>query len=67
MPLLTVDESTYDPGNFAMNGPHPQAWCRRMGAGRSWYTGLGHTAEIWSDPTFLGHVLDGLAWARAVR
>ncbi|RKS80269.1 hypothetical protein CLV35_0695 [Motilibacter peucedani] len=61
--LLTVDESTYEPGEFTMPGRHPQAWCRPVGAGRSWYTALGHHAEVWSDPTFLGHVLGGIAWA----
>ncbi|MFF5084602.1 ThuA domain-containing protein [Actinoplanes sp. NPDC000266] len=61
--LLTVDEETYEPGVYAMTGPHPQAWRRRVGEGRSWYTALGHTSEAWSDPAFLGHVRGGVAYA----
>lgn len=61
--LLTVDETTYDPGAFVMAGGHPQAWCRSVGAGRSWYTALGHAEELWSDPVFLAHVAGGIRWA----
>jgi uncharacterized protein len=61
--LLHVDEASYDPGEFGMAGPHPQAWRRAVGAGRSWYTALGHEPALWSDPTFLAHVLTGISWA----
>ncbi|KAH7925479.1 class I glutamine amidotransferase-like protein [Leucogyrophana mollusca] len=71
--LLTADESTYeDPGvrKFDHGTPHPIAWYQERGAGvesggiagRSWYTGLGHCIEIWSDELFLGHVLGGITW-----
>ncbi len=36
--LLAVDESTYAPGEFTMEWPHPQAWHRRVGRGWSWFT-----------------------------
>ncbi|MEV0902143.1 ThuA domain-containing protein [Actinoplanes sp. NPDC049802] len=62
-PLLDVDESTYAAAEFGMPRPHPQAWFRRVGAGRSWYTGLGHRTEAWSDGLFLDHVAAGLRWA----
>jgi type 1 glutamine amidotransferase len=58
--LLTVDEDTYDPGALTMPAPHPLAWHRRVGAGRSWYTSLGHTDAAWADPTFLAHVRGGI-------
>ena len=61
--LLRVDESSYRPGRFTMPGEHPQAWCRTVGAGRSWYTGLGHTRELWADPVFLAHVAGGIRWS----
>ncbi|MFG1994276.1 ThuA domain-containing protein [Actinoplanes sp. NPDC048988] len=61
--LLTVDEETYEPGPYAMTGPHPQAWRRPVEAGRSWYTALGHTNEAWADPAFLDHVRGGIAYA----
>jgi type 1 glutamine amidotransferase len=65
--LVTVDEDTYEPGDLRMPAPHPQAWHRRVGSGRSWYTALGHSVEAWSDDTFLAHVRSGIDFAtRAV-
>jgi type 1 glutamine amidotransferase len=61
--LLTVDETTYTPAAFTMPAPHPQAWRRRLGRGRSWYTALGHTDEAWADPAFLAHVRSGIDYA----
>ncbi|GAA4974818.1 ThuA domain-containing protein [Actinoplanes utahensis] len=61
--LLDVDESTYRPAGYAMPDPHPQAWCRSVGAGRSWYTALGHSAAAWSDGRFRTHVANGIRWA----
>lgn len=61
--LLTVDEATYAPGAYAMPEPHPQAWRRAVGAGRSWYTALGHTEQAWSDPVFLAHLRDEIGRA----
>lgn len=31
-------------------------------AGRSFYSSLGHLNETWQDPTFMKHVMGGLAW-----
>jgi type 1 glutamine amidotransferase len=56
--LATVDEASYTGGT--MGADHPVAWCRDVGAGRSWYTALGHTAEQWAIPEFRSHVLGGL-------
>jgi len=61
--LLDVDESTYQPAGLTMPHPHPQAWWRTAGAGRSWYTALGHSAEAWSDDLFRTHVTAGIRWA----
>jgi hypothetical protein len=27
-----------------------------------WYTSLGHTIEIWQDPTFQSHIKGGIDW-----
>lgn len=56
--LLTVDETTYDGGT--MGDPHPVAWHGPYGAGRTWYTSLGHADEAYADPTFLAHLRGGL-------
>jgi uncharacterized protein len=61
--LLTVDEASYEPGDLRMPAPHPQAWRHRVGAGRSWYTALGHAAAAWSDPAFLANLRAGLDYA----
>ncbi|MFH8801423.1 ThuA domain-containing protein [Streptomyces sp. NPDC017936] len=59
--LVTADESSYDGGG--MGPDHPLAWCRAQGAGRVFYTALGHTAEAWRDPGFLAHLRGGIDWA----
>jgi type 1 glutamine amidotransferase len=50
-------------GASAMGGDHPIAWKHRIGAGRSWYTGMGHTIESFSEPLLLDHLRGGLEWA----
>jgi len=57
--LATVDESTYEGG--ATGADHPIAWCSTVGAGQTFVTAMGHTVESWSDPTFVDHVLGGIA------
>jgi type 1 glutamine amidotransferase len=59
--LLSADESTYRGGR--MGADHPLAWCHENAGGRSFYTALGHTAEIYADPVFRRHLLGGLTWA----
>jgi len=72
--ILTADETSYeDTGvrKFNHGEPHPIAWYQERGAGvqpggtagRSWYTGLGHGPETWTDKLFLAHVLAGIQWA----
>ncbi len=59
--LATYDESTYD--GARMGPDHPIAWCQRFEGGRSWYTGMGHGAEAFSEENFLEHLLGGIEWA----
>ncbi|MFJ4680474.1 ThuA domain-containing protein [Kitasatospora sp. NPDC088783] len=59
--LATVDESGYRGGG--MGGDHPLVWCRESGAGRSFFTALGHREEAYADPLFRRHLLGGLRWA----
>ena len=60
--LINLDESTY-PDNPRPMGDHPIAWCKVMGEGRSFYTGLGHTKEAFRDGTVLRHLLGGILYA----
>lgn len=59
--LATVDESTYSGG--AMGADHPIVWCKPMSAGRSFYTGLGHTQAAWATADFRQQVLGGIRYA----
>lgn len=56
--LLSVDESTYDGG--AMGPGHPIAWEHKVGAGRCFYTALGHPIEAYADPKFRAHLAGGV-------
>lgn len=59
--LITIDESTYKGGT---NGKkHPMSWYKEYDGGRSFYTGMGHTDEIFSEPLFLRHLLEGIRYA----
>jgi type 1 glutamine amidotransferase len=59
--LLDVDETTYKTSSEnPQPSPRPIAWFREFDGGRSFYTGLGHTDESWSDPLFVDHVWGGI-------
>jgi type 1 glutamine amidotransferase len=64
--LATVDEATYTGGT--MGSDHPIEWSRETSAiaGRVWYTAMGHTDELWADPTFTAHVVAGVAWTAGI-
>ena len=64
--LITLDESTYNPGSGAMGADHPLAWCQNFEGGRSWYEGAGHIDANYSDPLFLAHILGGIEWTAGV-
>jgi type 1 glutamine amidotransferase len=59
--LAVMDGSTIT--GPRMEGDHPIAWCRDLGAGRAWYTGGGHTSESFSEPLFMDHIAGGVRWA----
>ncbi|NUW34614.1 ThuA domain-containing protein [Nonomuraea sp. SMC257] len=64
--LMTVNEKTYNPGQYAMGVDHPISWCRQAGAkgeARVWATALGHNAAAYSDANFREHVRGGIMWA----
>ena len=59
---MTVDESDYveEDGSDGVDDEHPISWCRRFEGGRSWYTGMGHTAASFSEANYLSHILGGI-------
>jgi type 1 glutamine amidotransferase len=58
--LLRVDESAYDPETAPMGEDHPVCWRGRVGAGKTWYTALGHSSESYSDSVFRDHIWGGV-------
>ena len=59
--LATLDESTYTGGSQGFD--HPISWYQYFDGGRSWYTGLGHTAASYTEPLYLEHLLGGILFA----
>ncbi|MBL0743650.1 ThuA domain-containing protein [Chryseolinea lacunae] len=59
--IYNLDESTYTGGENGEN--HPIAWYHEFEGGRSFYTGMGHTNESYSDSLFLDHLLTGINYA----
>ncbi len=41
----------------------PMSWIRRQGKGRVFYSGLGHGADVFSNPQMLQHLLAGIQYA----
>jgi cytochrome c len=61
IPLYLLDETSYQGGE---NGDyHPISWYHDFDGGRSFYTGMGHTNESFSDPLFIDHVYQGILYA----
>ncbi|WP_187270947.1 ThuA domain-containing protein [Neolewinella aurantiaca] len=60
-PVMRVDETSYEGGK---NGDfHPMAWYRDVENGRSFYTGVGHTPESYTDHDFIAHIWGGMEYA----
>jgi PKD repeat protein/type 1 glutamine amidotransferase len=59
--LTSMDEKSYTGGT--MGADHPNTWCQDFDGGRSWYTGLGHLKENYSEPNFLKLLLGGIQTA----
>jgi cytochrome c len=61
--LLSLDETTYDPGSNAMGDDHPIAWCKPYDGGRAWVTALGHFPAHYDEPDVVQHIVGGIQWA----
>jgi type 1 glutamine amidotransferase len=59
--LATLDEGTYTGGTMAPD--HPIVWSHTYEGGRSFYTGLGHTQESFSETAFVDHLGRAILWA----
>ena len=63
--LMTLDTRSVDmnaPGINRADGDFALAWCRSYGAGRVFYTALGHFDDTWLDPRFQTMLSNALLW-----
>ncbi|WP_190123541.1 ThuA domain-containing protein [Streptomyces inusitatus] len=60
--VARVRESSYTPGPGANGWDHPISWCRDYDGGRSFYTGMGGTADSFAETDFREHLRGALAW-----
>lgn len=63
--LLQVAPGQLDmtvPGARVPDCGYPLAWCLARGAGRTFYSALGHFPAAWERPDYLRHLAGGLAW-----
>jgi len=65
--LLSIDTEHTDVSglpDMEPGGDYPQAWSQTFGQGRSFYSAIGHRADIWTnDPVFRAHITGGIRWA----
>ncbi|MFO1265381.1 MAG: ThuA domain-containing protein [Rubrivivax sp.] len=65
--LATLDEASYSPvgmGGIDLHmGDHPIAWTRGLGAGRVFYTAIGHRPENYREPHSATLLEQGIEWA----
>lgn len=61
--LLALDESSYLPGNSAMQGEHPSTWQHDIKGGRVFYTAIGHHGKTYSIPEYRQLIEQGIRWS----
>jgi uncharacterized protein len=61
--VLTVMDSPAMKGIEYQRPPFPSTWARKEGAGRVWYTSMGHREDIWTNPLFQDILVGGIKWA----
>lgn len=59
--LISLDEDSYE-GEKKMGGDHPFVWYQDYDGGRSFFTSLGHTKEIYGNPKFEKLVEGAIRW-----
>jgi type 1 glutamine amidotransferase len=58
--LASLDTTTYT--GHTMGKDHPIVWCHSFDGGRAFYSGLGHTAESYTEPAFVGMIKNAVQW-----
>ena len=58
--MASLDESSYE--GERMGTKHPISWYHLYDGGRVFYTGLGHTNEVYADARFYKHIEGAILW-----
>jgi len=61
--VILVQETKWMKGECYQRPPYPCTWARTHEKGRVFFTSMGHTEEIWTNPFFRAFTLAGLRWA----
>jgi type 1 glutamine amidotransferase len=64
--LLRLDQSSVDLGTTGVHQRFygwPLAWKRSFGAGRVFYSALGHEASVWQDPRYQRILTNAILWS----
>lgn len=64
--LASLDEMSYE-GKKMNTDNHPISWYHIYDGGRVFYTGLGHTEEIYKEERYYKHVEGGILWAAGLK
>jgi len=68
--LLTLDTDKVDmtkKGIKRTDKDFGLSWTRTYGSGRVFYTALGHRKEVWDDPRYQTHLIEGIRWSMSAR
>ena len=60
--VILVQETEYMKGDCYRRPNYPCTWARQHGAGRVFYSSLGHREDIWTNPFFQTMALGGFDW-----
>ncbi len=64
--LLSLDMDSVEPeadARGAYRNDYPISWVREHNGGRVFYTKLGHFPDVWTTPSFVEHLLQGMRMA----
>jgi len=61
--VLTVIDAPAMKGEDYRRPAYPTTWARKEGAGRVWYTAMGHREDMWTNPLFQDILAGGIEWA----
>ena len=64
--LLRLDQGSVDLGKAGVHHRFygwPLAWTRSFGAGRVFYSALGHEPSVWQDPRYQQILTNAILWS----